>query len=313
MRIVHLLYQIGDTIYCDVFLKGEILEDGENGENALNDAISSILKVDPNFKRKFYLLAFESKRKCYRSGEKIMRRRKMAEAYAKVLFPLEQYEPSRKTKDRIKKLICDETYKASKKRIIIDSSDGSDVEDSNTLVNVGRLSGDKNSQYLDDSDTIPSPGTLMLDRTGDEKIDSADTAKVKKPLQHVGESKTSSSPGTLIMGKAEEGKTNSNNEQDGLRMGENHFNNGDDAILREMCVQNSVPHLEEAITNIKMLISINYIQMGNFYVKADKVVLKTPFIHAFGDFIVNRHGYHQYKRDGYQERITRLTHDDLVC
>jgi hypothetical protein len=283
MRIVHLLYQIGGVIFCDVFLKGEILEDGENGENAQNDAITTILKVDPNLKKKFYVLAFESKRKCYKPGNRIMRRRKMAEAYAKVLFPLDHYEPSKKTKDRIKKLILDETYKASKKRIIVDSSDGSD-EELNSNVNK---------------------------REDDEKHNMTPTSKIS-PLGNVRSESggTSPSPGTLMPEKLKENSTNSS---EGREPKELVVSDDNEAILKEMCVQNSVPHLEEAITNIKMLLSINYIQMGNFYVKGDKVILKHPFVHAYGDFITGRHMFHHYKRDGYQERITRLTHSDLVC
>jgi len=282
MRIVHLLYQIGEAIFCDVFLKGEILEDGENGENAQNDAITTILKVDPNLRKKFYVLAFESKRKCYKPGDKIMRRRKMAEAYAKVLFPLDQYEPSKKTKDRIKKLILDETYKASKKRIIVDSSDGSD-EDIN-----------------------------FTDKKMDDGKHNMNLTSKTSPLENMRSegSDTNPSPGTLMPEKLKENNTNFPEER-GLR--ELFVSEDNEAILRKMCVQNSVPHLEEAIANIKMLLSINYIQMGNFYIKGDKVILKHPFVYACGDFITERHKFHHYKRDGYQERITRLTHSDLVC
>jgi hypothetical protein len=64
--------------------------------------------------------------------------------------------------------------------------------------------------------------------------------------------------------------------------------------------------------NIKMLKSISFIQEGDYIISGDKVILKTPVGCAYGDFIVNRQGFHHYKRDGFQVRHCRLSVLDLL-
>jgi len=124
MRVVHLVYQIDQFAFCDVYLQGKIL----NTEEAIHDATTTLLKLRDDPKRKFCVVVFDSIKSCYAPGPKIMRQKGIFKLEHQVFSSVNQFEASRKTIDRIKMLILDESYKISKKRIIVDSSDGSDCD-----------------------------------------------------------------------------------------------------------------------------------------------------------------------------------------
>ena len=69
---------------------------------------------------------------------------------------------------------------------------------------------------------------------------------------------------------------------------------------------------EEMSKNIDMLINIGFISPGNYHIRGDMVILNTPMAWAYGDYITNRQGVSQYKRDGIQQRHNRLSLMDIV-
>lgn len=68
----------------------------------------------------------------------------------------------------------------------------------------------------------------------------------------------------------------------------------------------------EMLDNIKMLKLVGFIPESGYRIVGDKLILDKPIGSACGDYITNRQGYSYYNRDGYQQRINRLSISDLV-
>jgi len=297
MRVVHLVYQVASFAICDVYLQGKIVDVDE----AIHDATTTLLKIRDNPAKKFSVIVFESNKPCYATGPKIMRQRGLFKLEHQIFHSVERFEASRKTVDRIKMLLLDESYKVSKKRIIVDSSDGSDYDVPNSTMPAKALSSDQKTPLLYSKSDKQQPTIVSTyhDKPPSH-VPSTIPAKVlssgqKTPPSH---SKADGQQPTIVPTYHDEPPSQ-------------HKSDIDD-VLREMCVQGSVLHIEEAIINIKSLISINFLKLGDFYITGDKAILKRPCVFAYGDFITGRNDFHLYKRDGWLERITRLSEYDLL-
>jgi len=67
----------------------------------------------------------------------------------------------------------------------------------------------------------------------------------------------------------------------------------------------------EMLNNIHMLKSIGFIPDKGYKIIGDKLILDHPIGNSYGDYITNRMGYSNYIRDGYQQRINRISIEDL--
>ena len=67
----------------------------------------------------------------------------------------------------------------------------------------------------------------------------------------------------------------------------------------------------EMLNNINMLKEIGFIPQTGYKIHGDKVILEKPVGCSYGDYIINRQGSSLYKRDGYQQRINRLSYLDI--
>jgi len=69
----------------------------------------------------------------------------------------------------------------------------------------------------------------------------------------------------------------------------------------------------DIIRNTLMLIEINYLKYGGFYINKNRAILKTPCGHAFGDFLSNRFlCYRSEKNDTFKYCISRLNQVDVL-